>query len=240
MANYTTRFSCLLPVGAGKVRAALALYARMREELAAEGEAIGFKAEKDGRGTVWLYTEESGEPEHVIAYARRCAQEFGLTGLWGFRWGLGCDKARLDGFGGGAQLLDLGRRESVAWVDCEEWLAVRLAAGEARPASAEALLLPVAAEQGWVPATRAGVLMGFIDALIADDPAVTDRLRAHLAEVSADAGDATADAEEMNCRECGEPVFMAVEGTGHHWGNTMDGIDHGRDRDHTALPDGER
>ena len=35
MANYTTRFSCLLPVGAGKVRAALALYARMREELAA-------------------------------------------------------------------------------------------------------------------------------------------------------------------------------------------------------------
>lgn len=54
MANYTTRFSCLPPVGAGKVRAALALYARMREEPAAEDEAIGFEAEEDGRETVWL------------------------------------------------------------------------------------------------------------------------------------------------------------------------------------------
>lgn len=237
MANYTTRFSCLLPVGAGKVRAALALYARMREELAAEGEAIGFKAEEDGRETVWLHAEESGEPEHVIAYARRCAQEFGLTGLWGFRWGLGCDKPRLDGFGGGAQLLDLGRRESVAWVDCEEWLAVRLAADEARPVPAETLLLPVAAAQGWTQATENGVLLGFIDALIVDDPSVADRLRAHLAEVSADVGDAAAGPEEMNCRGCGEPMSIAAEGTGHRAGDTMDGIDHGRDRDHTAIAD---
>lgn len=239
MANYTTRFSCLLPVGAGKVRAALALYARMREELAAEGEAIGFEAERDGRETVWLYAEDSGDPEHVITYARRCAEAFGLTGLRGFRWGFGCDKARLDGFGGGAQLLDLGRRESVTRVDCEEWLAVRLAAGEARPVPAEMLLLPVAAAQGWTQATENGVLLGFIDALIADDPAVADRLRAHLAEASADAGDVAADPDGMNRRECGEPMSIAAEGTGHHAGGTMDGIDHGRGRDHTALLDEE-
>ena len=100
---------------------------------------------------------------------------------------------------------------------------------------AEALLRPVAAAQGWVPATQAGVLLGFVDALIADDPGVADRLHAHLAEVSADTGNA--DPGEMNCRECGEPMFIAAEGTSHHVGDTMDGIDHGRDRDHTALLD---
>ena len=190
MSNYTTQFSCLLPVGTGKVRAALALYARMCTELDADGEAIGFRAEKDSREAVWLYADESGNPEHVIHYALHCAQAFGLIGWWSFRWGLSCSKPRLDGFGGGAQLLDPGRRVSLAWVDCEAWLAARLAAGEDRPASAEALLLAVAAAQGWTPATETGVLLGFVDALIADDPAVADRLRAHLAAVSADAGDA--------------------------------------------------
>jgi hypothetical protein len=38
-----------------------------------------------------------------------------------------CSKPRLDGFGGGAQLIDLGKRQSVAWVDCEHWLAQHLA-----------------------------------------------------------------------------------------------------------------
>lgn len=99
MSDYTTRFGVLLPVGAGKVRAALALYARMREE------------------------QDAG-------------------------------------------------------------------AGEAHPALAGALLRPVAAAQGWTPATQAGVLLGFVDALIADNPAIADRLRAHLADVSADAGSA--------------------------------------------------
>ncbi|MBV9077922.1 MAG: hypothetical protein JO048_10610 [Methylobacteriaceae bacterium] len=37
-------------------------------------------------------------------------------------WGLTCSRHRLNGFGGGAQLIDLGLRRSLAWLDCEHWL----------------------------------------------------------------------------------------------------------------------
>jgi hypothetical protein len=50
-----------------------------------------------------------------------------LNGLWGFTWGLSCSKPRLEAFGGGAQLLDLSRRESIDYIDCTHWLGSRLA-----------------------------------------------------------------------------------------------------------------
>ena len=52
----------------------------------------------------------------------RCAEAFDLRGRWGFSWALTCSRPRLDGFGGGAQLLDLGARKSLAWIDCEHWI----------------------------------------------------------------------------------------------------------------------
>ena len=85
---------------------------------------------------------------------------------------------------------------------------------------------------GWTAATEAGVLLAFVDSLIADDPGVADRLEAHLAAASAEP-------EAMLCSECGEPMLTATEGTSHHAGDTMDGIDHSRDRDHVAIADGE-
>lgn len=242
MANYYTHFSCLLPLGsATNAEAALAVYERLAGELDAQDEVIGFAAEvtldaDEAEATsLWLHDDAGeGNPEHVIAFALRCADAFGLTGRWGFCWALTCSKARLDGFGGGAHMLDLGRRETVAWVDCDHWVAERLAAaGELRPVLAEALIEPVAAEQGWTAATQAGVLLGFIDGLIADDPAVADRLRAHLAAA------ASAEPDGQLCRECGEPMFIAPEGTAHHTGDGVDGIDHGRDGDHVAILDEE-
>jgi len=56
----------------------------------------------------------------------RCAEPLDLQGRWGFVWALTCSRPRLDGFGGGAQLLDLGARTSLAWIDCEHWLTARL------------------------------------------------------------------------------------------------------------------
>ena len=61
---------------------------------------------------------------HVdIAFVLACADALDLTGRWGFTWALTCSKPRLDGFGGGAQVIDLGQRRSLAWVDCDHWLA---------------------------------------------------------------------------------------------------------------------
>ena len=161
MADYYTRFSMLFPVGtAENVGPALALYRQLADELDENDEAIGFLAEADGPSTsphLWLHSDESGEPEHVILFALRCAEAFSLTGLWGFRWALTCSKPRLDGYGGGAQLLDLGQRESLEWVDCEQWIAEQLDRRECPIGAAERaehILGPVVASQGWTDVRR--------------------------------------------------------------------------------------
>ena len=75
-----------------------------------------------GPGALWIYSEENGEPEQVIKFALRCAEAMDLTGIWGFAWGLSCSKPRLDGYGGGAQILDLGRRDTIERIDCSTWV----------------------------------------------------------------------------------------------------------------------
>lgn len=233
MANYYTSFSVLLPVGAGNIEAALALYAQFEQELEADDQSVGFLAEQDtpNSDAVWLRDDGGeGDPEHVIAYAFRCAQAFGLTGRWGFDWSLSCSRPILDGSGGGAQLLDLGRGESVSWIDTKHWLNEKLSAGEACAASAETILQRTIEAQGWNDHSQALMLRGFIDSLIAADPSVADQLRSHLATISGEQ-------DGMLCRECGEPVFIANSGTSHHVGRGLDGIDYGRDRDHAAVAD---
>ncbi len=233
MADYFTSFSVLMPVGAGNIKAALALYDQFKDELEADNRSVGFLAEKDepGSDAVWLWDNDGGgDPEHVIAYAFRCAEAFGLTGLWGFHFSLSCSRPRLDGFGGGAQVLDLGQRESVDWLDTGHWLDEKLNAGEAGAASAETILQPTIEAQGWNDHSQVFVLRGFLDNLIKADPTIADQLRSHLADVSAEP-------DEILCRECGAPMFAAVGGTSHHVGAGVDGIDYDRDRDHTAVAD---
>jgi hypothetical protein len=150
MADYFTSFSVLLPVGAGNIEAALALYAQFEQELEADDQSVGFLAGQDALNSdaVWLWDGNGeGDPENLIAYAFRCAEAFGLTGLWGFHFSLSCSCPRLDGFGGGAQVLDLGRRESVDWLDTGHWLDEKLNAGEAGAASAETILQPTVEAQ---------------------------------------------------------------------------------------------
>ncbi len=231
MANYTTSFSCLFPVGTGNVDAALALYKQMEADCMTGRNEIGFDAKRDSDddASLWLYSDDSrGDVEQVTAYVLQCAEALNLSGVWGFRWGLGCDKPRLDAYGGGAQVLDLGRRASLAWLDCEHWLAQRTGAAGLHALRAETILEPVAVAQGWTQATQVGVLLGFIDKLIDANPSVAGQLCADLAEVAAAA-------HETDCGKCGKLMFIAAGGTSHHVGDGPDGIDHSRDRDHTAI-----
>lgn len=153
MADYFTHVSVLFPVGsAANVKPALALYKQMYDELIEQDGWIGFDAEADDdpsdKTNLWLHSDEDADIESIIAFALRCAEAFNLKGLWGFRWCLTCSKPRLDGYGGGAQLLDLGARRSVSWVDCEHWL-VEAAARISTPAgAAQDILDPVAIQQG--------------------------------------------------------------------------------------------
>jgi len=115
MASYFTQFSCVLPVGStDNLQAALSIYQALAAEKAVAGEEIGFTAKAEPPSDdpedrkVWLYSDEAGEPEDVIAYAFQCGKALGLTGIWGFRWSLSCSRPLLDGHGGGAHVLDLG------------------------------------------------------------------------------------------------------------------------------------
>ena len=234
MAGYFTQFSVRFPVGDANIAPALALYADLSAELEADDQVIGFNAVDDGGGVLWLHDGTgSGEPEHVITFALRCAEAFSLTGFWGFTWGLSCSRPRIDSFGGGAQLLDLDRRESVTWVDCQHWLSTRLGSELPRPVSARALLQPFAADQGWTRSTQLEELLDALDAVMATDPAIADCLRAHFAER------AGLPEDEIPCRECGKPMLTTAEGTSHHAAGHGDGIDHTRDRDHVAIAERE-
>ena len=131
MADYFTQFSCSLDLGSPDIAArALILLDQFREEAATDDEPIyGFDAEADPqRPGMLFFTDDAGngEPEHLIRFVLACAEAFDLKGRWGFTWALTCSRHRLDGFGGGAQLLDLGARKSLDWIDCDHWLAVGL------------------------------------------------------------------------------------------------------------------
>ena len=133
MADYFTHFSCVLDVGTpDKARAALDLLQRLHldEEDADDPEFSGFSlALQDGPGTsvLWLSDDDGqGDIEGVIRFVLRLAEEIDLTGFWGFEVAYTCSRPRLDAFGGGAHVIDLGARKSIGWISTHEWLTAAL------------------------------------------------------------------------------------------------------------------
>lgn len=132
MADYFTHFSCLIDVGsAEKAARALALFHDLRaaEQDADEPEVAGFdlvRQDAPEGSTLWIHDDAQGDVEAVIRFVLRLAEELDLTGLWGFEYGLSCSRPRLDAFGGGAHVIDLGARKSIGWTSTHEWLAAAL------------------------------------------------------------------------------------------------------------------
>ena len=127
MADYFTHFSCLLDVGTPENAArALDLYNRLSEDGASEeppseGFLLSIQPEHGG-SQLWMRDDVTGDPERLIHFVKHCAAEFGLKGRWGFQYANTCSKPRLDGFGGGAHVLDLATRETVNWIYTDGWL----------------------------------------------------------------------------------------------------------------------
>ena len=132
MADYFSHFSCVVDAGTPeKAVQALVLHAR----LCADGEDSddpnysGFAlALQDGPGTsvLWLHDDGQGDVEAVIAFVLRLAAEIDLTGHWGFDYAHTCSRPRLEAFGGGAHVIDLGARKSIGWISTHEWLTAAL------------------------------------------------------------------------------------------------------------------
>jgi len=135
MADYFTHFSCLLDVGTPENAArALDLYnalseAGAAEEPPSEGFLVSIQPEHGG-AQLWLRDDVSGDLERLIQFVKLCAAEFGLKGRWGFQYANTCSRPRLNAFGGGAHILDLGTGETVGWIDTDGWLATALDGGD--------------------------------------------------------------------------------------------------------------
>ena len=127
MADYFTHFSCLLDVGTLENAArALDLYNRLSEDGASEeppseGFLLSIQPEHGG-SQLWMRDDVTGDPERLIYFVKHCAAAFGLKGRWGFQYANTCSKPRLDGFGGGAHVLDLTTGETVDWIYTDGWL----------------------------------------------------------------------------------------------------------------------
>ena len=132
MADYFTHFSCLIDVGsADKAARALALFQSVRaaDQDADDPAFAGFEVSRQDApegSTLWIHDDEHGDVEPVIRFVLRLAEELDLTGLWGFQYALTCSRPRLDAFGGGAHVIDLGARKSARWTSSQEWLAAAL------------------------------------------------------------------------------------------------------------------
>ena len=128
MADYFTHFSCLIDVGTpDKAVRALALLQELRaaDRDADDPEVAGLTLRQDASegSTLWIHDDEHGDVEAVIRFVLRLAEDLDLTGLWGFQYALTCSRPRLDAFGGGAHVIDLGTRKSIGWTSTQEWLA---------------------------------------------------------------------------------------------------------------------
>lgn len=73
-----------------------------------------------GFGNLWIYSEESGNTDHVIVFLSSWLKANGKRGDFiKFEWGYSCSKPRLDGFGGGAAIITAHRVQSMS---TGEWL----------------------------------------------------------------------------------------------------------------------
>ena len=132
MADYFTHFSCQLDVGTPSNAAlAVALFQQLRleDQEADEPQVSGFDLSiQDGPDSsmLWIRDDEHGDIEQVIGFVLRLAADLDLSGLWGFEYSNSCSRPRLEAFGGGAHVIDLGARKSIGRISTHEWLTAAL------------------------------------------------------------------------------------------------------------------
>ena len=132
MADYFTHFSCVLDVGTPEHAARAVEIFEERPSRRADGNFdifTGFSVSvPDGSqsSVLWIHDDDSGDVECVVAFVLRLAEEFDLTGLWGFGHARTCSPPRLDAIGGGAHILALDARKCVGLIGTQEWLTAEL------------------------------------------------------------------------------------------------------------------
>ena len=137
MTEHHTRFSCLLDVATpGNAARAFDIYSTLmaenaREDPPAEPFLLSLTPEH-GPTRLWLRDLNSADQQLAITFVTRCAEAFGLIGRWGLQWANIASDPVVNGFSGGAHVLDLSTGATVEWMSTGRWLADRLGEGGAR------------------------------------------------------------------------------------------------------------
>lgn len=126
MAQNYLQFSCSLSLGDNEQSIkATSIYETMLEKRNNSTEdTLDFALEADDSnpGELWIYANESGNPDDVIEFIAQCSKELSLSGFWGFSWAFTCSKPRLNEFGGGAVVIDLSTGEVVSLLDSNSFV----------------------------------------------------------------------------------------------------------------------
>lgn len=149
MADYYTEFSLLIPLRteaeklwvqeriAGGV-VSLAPHTADSADVVDDDDILYFDAEiqpTDGAGQLWIYSQDSGNVNDVIAFGQAFLQAHRApTEHISFEWSHTCSKPRTDAYGGGATIVTQDR---AYWINTGAWLERRLAWLNKRSATRE-------------------------------------------------------------------------------------------------------
>lgn len=128
MADYYSKFSALIPFRSVEARAcALALQdahnAQWEERQPHHDEHYRFGVEivdpaTDGTAPLWVHDDGGSNVDGLIEFVQACARQKLCAGRrWSVVWSYDCSKPRLDGYGGGACVIDLETGDCLASLD---------------------------------------------------------------------------------------------------------------------------
>ena len=115
MANNYCKGSCMLPIPPDKLQQAKQIVKRMLRHI--EDDEHGFCSclvEVDEAG-VWFHEEETLNPDHVELIARELVEKLKIDEPFYCSWAYTCSKPRIDEFGGGAFVIQRGKK--TFWVN---------------------------------------------------------------------------------------------------------------------------
>lgn len=95
------------------------------------------KGDEEKNGThIWFFAEESGEPEHVVAFAKEFLRKFRPDSYFSISWASFCDKLRPGEFDGGACFVTAEREE---WLVAYDFIQSKTKAFETQMKKASSL-----------------------------------------------------------------------------------------------------
>jgi hypothetical protein len=114
MANNYTTFSSWMGIHTNSIDKAKDIIAMIASDLENDDDSLNCDVEVEEDG-VWFSSEIDGNVDHVEIIAKRLVEELAINKPFFCSWAYTCSKCRVDEFGGGAFVVQRGKR--TFWCD---------------------------------------------------------------------------------------------------------------------------